>query len=54
MALSDYHLFLGLKKLLKVCHISSDAEVVSAPETWLDGQPSEFVFEWPVKLTATG
>jgi len=36
LALSDYHLFPGLKKKLKVSHFSSDAE------TWLDGQPSEF------------
>jgi len=30
------------KKQLKVRHFSSDAEVVAAVETWLDGQPSGF------------
>jgi len=40
---SDYHLFPGLKKKqLEVRHFSSDAEVIAAAETWLDGQPSEF------------
>ena len=42
LAPSDYHLFPGLKKQLKYCHFSSDAEVIGAAETWLDGQPSEF------------
>ena len=37
----DYHLFAGLKKQLKVRHFSSDAEVIAAAETWLDGQYSE-------------
>ena len=47
LAPSDYHLFPGLKKKkLKGCHFSSDAEVIAAVETWLDGQPSEFFFEW--------
>ena len=41
---SDYHLFPGLKKQLKGRHLSSDAEVVAAAETWLDGQLSEFFF----------
>ena len=45
LAPSEYHLFPGLKKQLKGCHFSSDAEVVAAPETWFDGQTSEF-FEW--------
>ena len=45
LALSDYHLFPGLKKQLKVRHFSSDAEVIAAAETWLDGQPSEYFFE---------
>jgi histone-lysine N-methyltransferase SETMAR len=40
---SDYHLFSGLKKQLKSRHFSSDA-VITAAETWLDGQPSEFLF----------
>ena len=42
LAPSDYHLFPGLKKNLKVRHFSSDAEVIAAAETWLDGQHSEF------------
>jgi len=44
LAPSDYHLFPGLKKQLKGGHLSSDAEVIAAAETWLDGQPSEFFF----------
>jgi len=51
---SDYHLFPGLKKQLKSCHFSSDAEVIAAAETWLDGQHSEFLFEWLAKVRATG
>jgi len=42
LAPSDYHLFPGLKKQLKGRHFSSDADVIVAAETWLDGQPSEF------------
>jgi hypothetical protein len=41
---SNYHLFLGLKKQLKVRHFSSYAEVIAVAETWLDGQPSDFFF----------
>jgi len=37
LAPSDYHLFPGLKKHLKVPNFSSDAEVSAAAETWLDG-----------------
>jgi len=37
LAPSDYHLFPGLKNQLKCRHFSSDAEVISAAETWLDG-----------------
>jgi len=37
---SNYHLFPGLKKELKCRHFSSDAEVISTAETWLDGQNS--------------
>jgi len=44
LAPSDYHLFPGLKKQLKGRHFSSDAEVIAAAETLLDGQPSEFFF----------
>ena len=39
---SDYDLFPGLKNQLKGRHFSSDAEVIAAAETWLDGQPSDF------------
>jgi len=42
LAPSDYHLYPGLKKKLKGRHFSSDAEVIAATETRLDGQPSEF------------
>jgi len=41
LALSDYHLFPGLKKQMKCGHFSSDAEVIAAAETWLD-RPSIF------------
>ena len=44
LAPSDYHLFPGPKKQLKSHHVSSDAEVIAAAETWLDGQPFEFSF----------
>jgi len=42
LASSDFHLFPGLKKQLKGRHFSSDAEVIAAAETWLDGQHSDF------------
>jgi len=42
LAPSDYHLFPGLKKQLKVRHFSFDAEANAAAETWLDRQFSEF------------
>jgi hypothetical protein len=35
---------LDWKKQLKGRHFSSDAEVIAAAETCLDGQPSEFFF----------
>jgi len=35
-----------MKKQLKDRHFSSDAEVITAAETWLDGQPSLFFYEW--------
>ena len=54
LALSDYHLFPGLKKRLKNRHFSSDPEVIAAAETWLDGQISEFFFEWLAKVRVTG
>jgi len=50
LAPSDYHLFPRLKKQLKGRHFSSDAEVVAAAETWLDGQPSEFFLSGLQKL----
>jgi len=53
LAPSDYHLFPGLKKQLKVRHFSSNA-VIAAAETWLDEQRSEFFFEWLAKVKATG
>jgi hypothetical protein len=51
---SNYHLFPGLEKQLKGRHFSSDMEVIAATETWLDGQTSEFFFEWLAKVRATG
>ena len=54
LAPSDYHLFPGLKKQLKDRHFSYHAEVIAAAETWLDGQPSKFIFEWLAKVRATG
>jgi histone-lysine N-methyltransferase SETMAR len=47
---SDYHLFAGLKKQLKVRHFSSEAEVIAAAETRLDGQHSEFFLSGLYKL----
>jgi len=38
-------------KKLKCRHFSSDAEVIAAAETWLDGQSSDFFFEWLAKVT---
>jgi len=54
LAPSEYHLFSGLKKQLKGRNFSSDAEVIVAAETWLDGQPSDFFFEWLDKVRTTG
>jgi len=42
LALSDYHLFPGLKKQLKGRHFSSNAEVIAAAENWLDGNLMNF------------
>jgi len=42
LALSDYHLFPGLKKRLKGRHFSSHAEVIAAAELYV--QLSEFFF----------
>jgi len=54
LAPSDYHLFPGLKKKWKIRHFSSDAEVIAAAETWLDGQPSEFFFRVACKSWSNG
>ena len=51
---SDYHLFPGLKKQLNGRHFSSDAEVIAAAGTWLDGQLSEFFLSGLQKLRAMG
>jgi len=50
LAPSDYHLFPRLKKQLKGRHFSSDAEVIAAAETWLDGQLSDFILRGLQKL----
>jgi histone-lysine N-methyltransferase SETMAR len=50
LAPSDYHLFPGLKKQLKVRHFSSNAEVTVAAKTWLGGQLSEFFLKGLHKL----
>jgi len=54
LAPSDYHLFPGLKKKWKFRHFSSDAEVIAAAETWLDGQLPEFVLSGLQKLEQRG
>jgi hypothetical protein len=38
------------EKQLKGRHFFSDSEVIAAAETWLDGQPSEFVLSGLQKL----
>jgi len=50
LAPSGYHLFPGLKKQLKGRHFLSEAEVIVAAETWLDGQISEFFLSVLQKL----
>ena len=42
LAPSYYHLFPDLEKQLKDRHLSSDAEVIAAAETWWEVQLSEF------------
>jgi len=44
LAPSDYRLVPGLKKQLQGHHFLSDAEVIAAAVTWLEGQPSELFF----------
>jgi hypothetical protein len=39
-----------MKKQLKGHHFSSNAEVIAAAETWLDGQPSELFLSGLQKL----
>ena len=42
----------GRAKDLKGRHFSSDAEVIAAAETWLDGKHSDFFFfEWLAKVS---
>ena len=43
LAPSDYRLFPGLKKQLKGRNFSSNAEVIAAAETWLDGLSEYFL-----------
>jgi histone-lysine N-methyltransferase SETMAR len=50
LAPPDYHLYPGLKKKFKGRHFTSDAEVIAAVETWLDGQSSEFFLSGLQKL----
>jgi len=53
LAPSDYHLFSGLKRQLKVRHFSSDAEVIAAAETcWTDNILN--FFEWLANVRTTG
>ena len=54
LAPSDYHLFPGLIKQLIGRYFPSDAAVIAAAETWLNGQFSEFFFEWLAKVRTTG
>jgi len=42
------------EKQLKGHFFSSDAEVIAAAETWLDGQPSECFYEWLAKVRSRG
>jgi hypothetical protein len=35
-----------MKNNRKLAIFFSEVEVIAAAETWLDGQPSEFYFEW--------
>jgi histone-lysine N-methyltransferase SETMAR len=44
LAPSDYRLFPGLKKQLKCCNFSSDAEVIAAAETCLDEQRFYYIY----------
>ena len=48
--LAPSDLFPGLIKHLKGRRFSSDADVIAAADTWLDGQPSEFFLSGLQKL----
>jgi histone-lysine N-methyltransferase SETMAR len=48
LAPSDYHVFPGLNESI-VRNFSSNTEIISVAETWLDGKSSE-IFEWLEKL----
>jgi len=54
LAPSDYHLFPGLKKQLKGGHFLSEAEVIAAAETWLDGQRSDFLVRSGLQKLSNG
>ena len=41
-------------KNLKCFYFSSNAEVISTAQTWLDGQRSEILFEWLAEVRAMG
>ena len=45
---------LDWNKQLKARHFPSNTEVITAAETWLDGQHSELFFEWLTEVRATG
>jgi len=53
LALSVYHLFPGLKNQLKGRHFSSNQEVITAAETWLEDSILNF-FEWLAEVRTTG
>jgi hypothetical protein len=42
LALSDDHLFPGLKKEMRVFHLSSEAEFIAAADDWMDEKISDF------------
>jgi histone-lysine N-methyltransferase SETMAR len=50
LAQSDYDLFPRLKKQLEGRHFSCDTQIITAAETWLDGQLSEFFLSCLQKL----
>ena len=50
LAPSDYNLFPGQKSQFRGRHFSSDAAVIAAAETWLEGQHSEFFLSGLQKL----